>query len=167
MVNAWMNDDDLYIKFGLSEGVSTNGGQILDSGPYRCVELDLDYTDFASSATIVNDVVTIPDGARIDRVQIVTVTAFDSAGDAFVFNVGLVKADDRTTAIDADGLVAALPQASVDAAGETQEIIIGHTYVGLLIGTTLTDTGLICVDYDTAAPTAGAMKLRIFYYMTE
>lgn len=166
MAETWYNSDGLYIKYGLTEGATSKGGQILDNGfPYRIVELNLSYSDFTSGSNIVHDTVVIPKYARVDKVEIVTTTAFDSAADAFVANVGLIRTD-RTTTYDADGLVAVLPQASMDPAGDWATVDVNHTYKGALIGTTLAYNGLVVVDYDTAAPTVGACKMRIYYYMT-
>lgn len=169
MVNAWMNNDGLYIKYGLSEGVTANGGQILDRGPYRMVELTLTGTAIVSSsasgAGIVHDTVVIPKNARIDKVEVVATTLMDSAGGNAVLNIGLIKLD-RTTEIDFDGLVAALPEASMDPAGDYQTIDVNHAKKGALIGTTTAFKGLLTADYDTEAFTAGVIKVRVFYYRT-
>jgi hypothetical protein len=106
--------------------------------------------------------VTLPKNAFIDRVEIITTEAWDSASDNFVLNLGVIRLD-RTSSGVAQGLVAALPQASMDPAGEYQDIKIGHTYVGSLIGTVLTNPVLITGDYDTGAPTAGKSKVRVIY----
>lgn len=163
----WNNVDGLLIQYGPDEVAVAKAGEVLQGrGDLHEIEIDLDYTMVASAtATIVNDTVTIPKNAWVERVQVVTLTAWDSAADNFVLNLGTIRATDRTTAIDADGLIAALPQASMDPAGEVQEIIIGHTYVGADVGTVVSDTypGLICADYDTGAPTAGRSTIRIFY----
>lgn len=166
MANTWLNNDGLYIKYGTTEGATSKGGQILDAGPYRIVEIPISYTDVASaSQTIIHDTIVIPKYARVDFVDFVTTTAWDSAADNFVFNVGLVKTD-RSTAYDVDAFIAALPQASMDPAGDFQRIDVNHTYKGSSLGTTMTENAYIAVDYDTGAPTAGAGKLRIYYFMT-
>lgn len=166
MADTWMNGDNLYIKFGTKEGTVAKGGQILaGGGTYRTVEFDLSYSDLAATAGIMHDTITIPKNARIDKVEVVTKTAFDSAADAFVFNLGLIKASDRSTEVDFDGLVAALPQASMDPAGDYASIDVNHTYKGALIGTTTAYKSLITADYDTAAPTIGVARIRIMFYM--
>lgn len=162
MPTSWLNADKLYIKFGNDKGTAANGGAYSIDGAYNVIDLKLTGTSIASAQTIVNDVVFLPEGARIDRVQIVCETAWDSAADNTVLNIGLMKVADRLV-YDADGLVAAIPQASMDAAGEVQEVIIGHTYVGSAIGTTLTEPCYITADYDTAAATAGVIRVRVYY----
>lgn len=159
----WFNSDELLIKYGPDEVTPGKAGEVLQgNGDEHVVELDVVYTDFAASPAIIDDNVVIPSGVFLQRVEIITTTAFESAGDAFVFNVGLQDLD-RSTEIDYNGLVAALPQSAVDAAGEYADIKIGHTYVGADIGTLTTAPGYITIDYDTAAPTAGAAKIRIVY----
>lgn len=164
---AWTNSDGLRLKFGTEEGTVGVGGEFRTNTSLREIEFDLDYSVFASAtagANIVMDNVAVPNGARIERVQVVTETAFDSSGDGFIFNMGLVD-QDRSTELDFDGLIATCAQSRVDTAGEILEIIVGDSDAGALIGTTLTNTGLVVVDYDTAAPTVGRAVIRIFYYI--
>ena len=52
---------------------------------------------------------------------------------------------------------------AIDTAGETNVIRKGSTGAGALIGTTLTNAGLLVADYDTAAFTAGEVVVRIRY----
>ena len=163
-MGTWTNNDGLYIKFGTTEATVGTAGELKEYGPLRVVEVEIDYTMLATAAAVMSDTVMIPNGARIERIQVVTETAWDSAGDAFVMNLGLID-QDRTTELDYNGFIAALPQASMDPAGEINEVIIGHTYVGALVGTTLSNTGLITADWDTAAPTVGKSVFRIYYYI--
>lgn len=170
MANTWMNSDNLYIKFGTAEGTVAAGGQILDTGPYRMVEIPVTGTAIvanpASGAGIVHDTVVIPKNARIDKVEVVATTLMNSAGNGAVLNVGLVKASDRSTEVDYDGLVAALAETSMDPAGDYQTIDVNHAKAGALLGTTTAFKSLVSVDYDTEAFTSGAIKIRIYYYMT-
>lgn len=167
MANTWMNGDNLYIKFGTAEGTVAVGGQYLqDTGAYRIVELTLTGTSLTTGAAIVHDTITIPKNARIDKVEVVATTLMDSSGNGAKLNVGLIKASDRTTEVDYDGLVAALPEASMDPAGDYQTIDVNHSYKGALIGTTTAYKSLITADWDTEAFTAGVAKVRIFYYYT-
>lgn len=168
MADTWLNGDLLYIKFGLKEGTVAVGGQLLDHGSYRNVELTVTGTALASAggaSAIIHDTVVIPANARIDKVEVVTVTAFDSSADAFTFDLGLIKQSDRATEVDYNGLVAALPQASMDPAGDYQTVDVNHTYKGALIGTTTAYKSLVTANYNTAVPTVGVAKVRIFYYM--
>lgn len=161
MVQAWFNPDKLYLKYGPDKATSNKTGEYDYDGPTHYVETVIDLSTLTASPTIISDVYTFPKNARIEKVTVVTQTAATGAG--AVLNVGLVQSADRTTAIDADGFVAALPLASMDAAGETTVLVVGSTYAGTSIGTTNATVGLITADYDTAAFTAGQVKVRIEY----
>lgn len=168
-MGTWTNNDGLFIKFGADEGRNyTSYGfaaehSVMADGEHQ-VEITLNpLTALGTGSNIVSDTVTIPNGARITRVVVVTETAATSGG-AAALNVGLID-QDRSTALDADGLVAALALTAIDAAGETTSLTVGATSAGALIGTTLSNTGLIVADYDTAAYTAGKVKVRVYYYI--
>lgn len=163
-MGTWTNSDGLYIKYGPDEVTATKGGEYMTGGVAgeHVIELDIDYTMLGTAAAVLADNVVIPKNAFIDRVEIITTTAWDSASDNFVLNLGTVRLD-RSTSATAQGLVAALPQASMDPAGEYQDIKIGHTYVGSQIGAVTSNPLLITGDYDTGAPTAGKSKVRIIY----
>lgn len=182
MATYWHNSDQLLVKFGRQEG--TVGGitgigfcseyEVPGESGRRCTEVVLNTmtaipSSAASGAGIVSDTVTIPNGARIEAVEVIAFTAVDSAADNTVINLGLVD-QDRSTEIDYNGLLAAIPQASMDPAGETHyydsvaDAYGGTYYGGALIGTTLTNTGYLSVDYDTAVPTAGIVKIRVYWF---
>lgn len=167
MAITWTNADGLKVRLGKDEATAGQGGEYnITQGPYHMTELYVDYTDFGSSAAVVDDDVMIPAGARIDRVDFVTETAFDSSGDGFTMNIGLAQQSATTGAyseLDYDGLVVTSAQSQEDAAGETTSFVIGHGDVGALVGTTLSANGYPTVDYDTAAPTVGAGIIRIFW----
>ena len=161
---AWVNNDGLVVLFDKEEATDSLAGELPASGAYRTVQVVIpDLTTLGTASTLLDDFTSIPDGARIAKVTVITDTAVTSGG-AAVLNIGLLKLD-RSTAIDADGLVAALPIASFNAAGETVELTAGVTYGGALLGTTITDAGLLYADYDTAAFTAGAIRVLIDFYI--
>jgi hypothetical protein len=161
---AWVNNDGLVVLFDKEEATDAKAGELPSSGAYRTVQVVIpDLTVLGTASTLLDDFVSIPDNARIAKVTVITDTAVTSGGSA-VLNIGLLKLD-RSTAIDADGLVAALPIASFNAAGETVALTAGVTYGGALLGTTITDAGLLYADYDTAAFTAGAIRVLIDFYI--
>lgn len=162
-MGTWLNDDGLYLKFGTTKTTAEVGGEYRTNGELREIEVTIDLTDLTSSAAIVSDTTFFPNGARIEEVEIVTQTAATSAGSA-TLDIGLIQTD-RSTAIDADGLVAALAKTAVDAAGEKNVIRVGSTGAGALIGTTTANVGYITANYGTAAFTAGVIRVRIRYYM--
>ena len=106
----------------------------------------------------------VPKGAFIEKVELVVTDAATSANSP-TLDFGLIKASDRTTELDDDGPVAALALTSIDADGDVVEFIQGDTSHGALIGTTLTENGLLCVsvNLDTTGFTAGAAKVRVYY----
>jgi hypothetical protein len=160
-MGTWMNSDGLYIKFGTDEADHGVAGEYSTLGPQRMVEAKLTLTEAALTAAIVDDNVWLPAGARIEKVEVIAETAATSGG-AAVLNVGLQR-QDRSTELDYDGLVAALALTAINAAGETNSLTPGSTGAGALIGTTLANAGYLTFDYDTAAFTAGVMKVRVYW----
>ena len=161
-MTIWTNADGLRVKFARDMVVSGQGGEYATSGPQRLTEVTVDYTDIGSSSAVVDEHIFVPAGARIEKVEFVTETAFTSGGSA-TLDIGLVRTSDYSTAIDADGLVAAAALSTINAAGETNTYIIGATGVGALVGTTLANEGSVVVNYGTAAFTAGKGRLVIEY----
>ncbi len=171
---SWFNADGLLVKFGQEPGVSGstwgNAAEYMDvTDGLHVVEVILNpMTALLTTPSIISDTVTIPSGARIESVTTITATAATSGG-AAALNVGLID-QDRTTAFDADGFVAAAALTTIDLAGETTAYTTASGAGGALIGTTLTNTGLIVADYDTAVYTAGSIIVRIKYrfpYVTQ
>lgn len=160
---AWNNPTGPYQKYGTEKTVPNTWGEFKEFGRLCTVEGTLDLTTLATGSTILSDVTYFPKGARIEEVEIVVQTAATSGG-AAALNLGLVRTD-RTTAYDADGFVAALALTALDAAGEKTVLRVGSTSAGAFIGTTLANVGLLVADYDTAAYTAGVLKVRIRYYV--
>ena len=164
-MGTWHNDDGLYIKFGITEGTAGKGGAYKMDGPYNVIELKITGTDLTSTAAIVSDVVWVPDNSRVDKVEVLAETLMNSAGNGATLDIGLI-AKDRSTAVGGgdDGLVAGLVEASMDPAGDWQEVVIGHTYVGADIGTTITaGPAYITANYNTEAFTAGVIRVRVFF----
>lgn len=162
MPTNWTNNDGLYVRFGTNEATVGNAGQYSTMGPLQCVEVKFNATSLGTGSTILSDTVTIPSGSRIEKVEVYAQTACTSGGSA-ALNVGLID-QDRSTTFDADGLVAALALTALDAAHELTTLIVGGSGAGALIGTTLSNTGLLVADYDTAAYTAGVIVVRVYYY---
>lgn len=161
-MGTWMNNDGLYIKYGTDEATAGKAGAYgdVESGQH-VVEANITLTGLGTSAAIVDDNVFIPAGVFITRVEIVATTAATSGGSA-VLNLGLQRRD-RSTELDYDGFVAAAPVADFGAAGNTVAYTQGSDEHGALIGTTLANSGYLTADYDTAAFTAGVLKVRIFF----
>lgn len=161
----WINSDGLRVRLGTTEAEVTRGGELPGAGEFRSTTFNITLTNLGSSSALVPDTtgILIPSGARIHDVTVVNLTAATSGGSA-TLNLGLVD-QDTTTAIDIDGLLVAAPLADWNAAGETKVYTIGVTGVGALVGTTLSNTGYLVADYDTAAFTAGELRVTIRYFV--
>lgn len=158
---AYLDNAGLYRKYGTEKTVTNNVGEYKTFGALREVELKIDLTTLTQTETIQSDVLTLPAGVRIQEIEIVTHTA---AATGVAIDLGLIRTD-RTTELDYDGLLAAFPTASMNAAGEKTIITDNTTYDGALVGTTLANIGYITCSATTAtAFTAGVIYVRIRYY---
>lgn len=170
-MGSWLNNDGLYIEFGPDEVVVVDGGEYKAYGALHEVEIDIDLTDLATATeSILSDTITIPNGARIERVRFSVETGATSGGSA-TLDFGLID-QDRTTELDYNGFVAALAVADISDTGAVIEFVSGtdsvpdgHAGVGALVGTTLSNTGLLTAGANTAVFTAGVIKARIYWYM--
>tara|TARA_R110000803_G_scaffold117369_1_gene185917 strand:- start:217 stop:705 length:489 start_codon:yes stop_codon:yes gene_type:complete len=160
---SWTNSDGLYVRFGTEKAEVAAGGSFASNTGSTVLEIDLVFGDFLTAASVVDYNQTIPSGAFIEKIEIMTTTA--CVGSTCVVNVGLIRKD-LTTELDYNGLIAALPITSFNAAGETVTVENGHAQVGALVGTATANAGIVTVDWDTAAMTAGAVTMRIFYHST-
>lgn len=161
---AWINSDGLRVMLGSEEATAVLAGEYSKMDMEHEVELTLTLTALGTAAArFGSETLMIPKGARISRVVVLTTTTATSAGSA-VLNVGLQR-HDRSTELDYDGLLAAAPLADYNLVGETKEYTIGVTGVGALVGTTLANSGYITADYDTAAYTAGVVRIKIYYFI--
>lgn len=162
--NVWTNADGLFVKFGAEEGAVGKVGSYEDTwGQLLAMTLHIDYTDIAASPAIMDYTTVLPAGSRVYKVEVLCETA--ATGTNAVLNVGLIQMD-GSTELDYNGLIAAVPLTSIDAAGEQYDAILAATYAGALIGTTTSVDGFFTADYDTAAFTAGKWVVTVWYYKT-
>lgn len=161
----WTNNDGLIIRLGTTEAEVTRGGEVLSYGPDRTWEFVIDLANLGSASALLEDTqdVLLPAGLNITEIEIIAEVAGTSGGSA-TLNLGLIRQDQSTT-YSAAGLVSALALTSFDAIGETTVIRVGSTGAGALVGTTLANTGYLVADYDTAAFTAGRLRVRIKGYV--
>ena len=159
-MGSYTNLDALHLKYGPDKATATKAGEYVTTGALREIEVRIDLTTLTEVEVIQSDALFFPK-MRIEEVEVVTHTA---AVTGTAVDIGLVRTD-RTTAIDADGFVAALITASMNAAGEKNVLRIGSTSVGALVGTTTTNPGYITASRtDSTAFTAGVIYVRIRYY---
>lgn len=175
----WLNNDGLLVKFGLDEADQPKGGNLspeLDTyvSEFTIAAADTAFTSAkilgeASTATDGSNGVYIPKGATILEVQTLTTATFTSTGtiNSAEFELGLVKAVDRTTELDYDGLLTtAFVGTAFKTLGMQNKITTGSTGAGALLGTKLTDTGVITVmntGNGTNPLAAGSIRVRVLY----
>lgn len=178
-MGTFLNDDNLYQKYGRSEGSSlVQAGTYCQYGNSNYAEINLDLTLLTEVEQIINDVFVIPDNCLIEKVMVKTLVA---AATGTAIDVGLVHtsrdtADAEFTA-DPDGLLAAADTAGMDTVGQTvwffesgtenTAVVLGTGTAaqgGDLIGDLTTAPCLITASRtDSTAFTAGKIVLGIWY----
>lgn len=163
-MSEWVNSDGLRVRLGNTEAEVTRGGELPPANEMRKWEFNITLATLGSASALVADTTGIlfPAGLFVNKVTIINETL--ATGTNAVMNLGLVR-QDTTTTYDVDAFTAAIPLASMDAVGETVELVLGSTYAGSAIGTVLTYTGYLVADYDTAAFTAGEIRVIIEGYV--
>jgi hypothetical protein len=176
---SWTNADGLYVKFGSEEAIVARGGEQQSFDGRHIIEFYIDYTDaLSATAAVLGDAsgnttgagafgVVIPKNLLIEEVQVYAETAFTSSGTVGSADLtfGTVRATDRSTAIDVDGL-STIAGSVIDALGETTVLRKGGTGAGALIGTNASATydGVIVVANTAHAShpfTAGRARVRV------
>lgn len=163
----WVNSDGLLVKFATDEARATRGGQYMVTADGRhCVSVIIDLATLPTAASgneqIVADNVFIPNRAFIEQVDVLVVEEPVTSGSPNL-DLGLVD-QDRSTEIDFNGLIAAGDgwETGTDL-GTLFPYTKGTTEAGALIGTQITNTGLITASADTADWTDGTIVVRIYY----
>lgn len=159
------NSDGLYWRYGVNEGTAQITGEYKTYGPRRMVEVTIDLDSLPTVASgneqIQSDTVTIPSGALIEEVELVATE--ETAGTNANIDIGLVD-QDRSTEIDFNGLITAGDDFNGGTdLGKVYRYVVGTTDAGALIGTKLTNTGLITASADTADFTSGVLKCRVYF----
>lgn len=159
------NADGLRQYFGTAEGKVTRGGEVDFDGRHMTrVVIDLTTLNVYSGSDemIVADNVAIPAGALIEQVDVLVLK--ETAGVNANLDLGFVKASDRSTEIDFNGLLAAADafNGGTDL-GTLTTYVVGTTEAGALIGTRLAYTGLVTASADTADFSAGIIEVRIYW----
>jgi hypothetical protein len=166
--NEWLNNDGLLVRFGTERARPARVGEFssLFNGQH-VIELHIDLaalsvlSPFASDIDVIlDDTVTIPKGALLEKIELIVMEASAGAG---TLDLGLYD-QDRTTVIDQDGLLAASTTGWAGAViGTTVVYTRATAEAGALMGTVLTNTGLITAQVDAAAFTNGSIKIRIYF----
>lgn len=155
-----------YQKFGTAQARATRVGEYMDTASGRhCVEATIALATLPTVAStntqIIDDSVTIPNGAFIEQIEVLVTK--ETAGASATFNLGLVN-QDRSTVISATGFLSAAAafNAGTDL-GKLTTYTLGTTGAGAFVGAKITTTGLLLASASTADFTAGVIKVRIYY----
>lgn len=178
---SWTNSDGLYVKFGTEEAASQRGAEhgIPDQGRH-VIEFTIDWKDcLSATAAILGSVATVanpqtgsfgvlvPAGFIPEFMETTATTAWTSSGTIGTadLEIGLKKASDRSTALNADAFTTTSFVGSVfDATNENVLVKVGATGAGDQYGIAVTENGLITVRNSGHAShpyTAGVLKCRL------
>lgn len=161
---VWHNDDGLVVRFGTERATKAKVAEYTTDGPRRFIEILLNQNTISVDAdgeTIVSEEVKLPNGAHIEEVEIVTTEDWDSSGDGFIFDLGLIDVD-RSSNNDVDDLIDAATQTEMNTGGSN---VAG--WVGAAVGATLTKNQLLLMEVTVADSTAGESVVRVYYHFPE
>lgn len=159
------NADGLVVAYGINEATVTRAGEYRTNATRRQTEVIVDLSTLPTVASgnkqIVSETSLIPNGAFIEQIDVFVTK--ETAGTNANLDLGLVD-QDTSTEIDFNGLLAAADafNGGTDL-GSLTTYVLGTTEVGALVGTRLTNTGLITANAETADFTAGILKVTIFW----
>ena len=155
---SWTNADGLTVLMHGEQGeVKDNGSTTESMTQTLIVDIDDATAVPASAATPAANDAFIPAGSYVKNAYLVIETAFTSAG-AATLTIGTYNA--AGTAIDADGIDAAIALTAIDAAGDV--VVCDGAQVGGVV-TVGSANAYVKVNYGTAAFTAGKAKLYVEY----
>lgn len=167
-----LNDNE-YVSDGLLQRFGANEAQVTRGGTYAAVEggrhiaqVSIGLADLPTAASgdeqILADNVIIPAGAFIEKVEVL-VTKEPTTSGAPNLDLGLVRLD-RSTELDFNGLLAAAD--AFETGTDLGTLVVYDTTTtesGALVGTKLTNAGLLTASADTADWTAGVLQVRVYY----
>lgn len=163
-MGIWINNDGLRVKLGVDEAKVSRGGEIGEEGSYRQIEQNVKLVNLTTTGVIQNFGITLAKGVIVDSVEVVSEVA--ATGTGATLDIGLIR-QDFTTAYDDDGLVAAQVLSTLSTAGTSTVSSVGTTYAGALLGVPLANTGYLVFSYNTAAFTAGEIKVVVKFHVPQ
>lgn len=154
-MTTWTNSDGLEVRFGTAQAAVSDGGAPSQAGESNKMIFEVDLADLATGVTDFSEAngLTFGKGDIVVGATVDVLTAATSGGSA-ALNIGL-EAKGTAGTDDPDGIDAAVALTAIDAKGE--RVVCD----GALIGTALDDDYDLTMDYDTAAFTAGRIRLTI------
>lgn len=164
--DVYTNADGVRIFEPGSARTVTRGGEVYDGSKHVTkvvIALASLPTVASGNKQIVAENVTIPNGAFIEEVEVLVIKEPTDASGTANLDVGLVD-QDRSTEIDFNGLLAAADafNSGTDLGRKTL-YNLGTTEVGALVGTKITNTGLITANAETADFTGGVIEVRVVW----
>ena len=156
---VWVNPDGLVVRFPGDDRI-VHGGEYPGAGTLREIEVEFDFADIGTTATLLDYNIIVPSNSRIQEVILIAETAATAATS---FDFGLVRLD-ATTELDHDGLINDVPLANLNVNGEQNAFTAGSTNAGALLGTTTTRAGLLSATR-TGAAGVGHGVLKVFIYV--
>lgn len=164
-MSTWFNEDGLFIRYGQKEVEAQKTGVFgtAADGGTHVVEAKIDLADLTTTHAIIDEGVYIPKHFILERVEIVTEVAATSGGSA-TLTIGVRRNSDRTTDVEAAGVVSALALASMDAVGETTVLRQGVTSAGTRVGAVVSADHVtkLVARANTAVFTAGRITVRLY-----
>jgi hypothetical protein len=162
----WDNSDGLRVRNPLAARTVTRGGEVYDGAKHKTwvtIALASLPTVASGNKQIVAENVLIPSGAFIEEVQVIVLKEPTDAAGAANLDVGLVD-QDRSTEIDFNGFLAAADafNAGTDL-GKKTVYNVGTTEVGALVGTKITNTGILTANAETADWTGGVVRVEVIW----
>jgi hypothetical protein len=165
---SYLNADGLLVKLPQGNQFVNRGGVHQSSDGKHMTECFIALASLPTAASgneqIVLENVVFPNGAFIEKVE-VFVTKEPTTSGSPNLDLGLVRVD-RSTELDFNGFLAAADawETGTDL-GTTTEYVKGTTEAGALVGTQLTQDGILTASADTADWTAGVVRVRIYWSM--
>lgn len=161
---VWTNADGLNVRLGHAAADPVRFSEYRTDGPERLLEIEM-FPEYlptvAQNSVRVSDSCSIPAGAFITYVEIVTTDAWDAGSGTL--NVGLVDKDGGTNILDVDGFVVAATVAEINAQVPKNT----HPADGDDIETVLSETAWVTWEVDTAAIVGGKSVIRIAYLIPD
>jgi hypothetical protein len=164
---VWTNADGLSIYYGADEAAIGNAGEYKTFDLNRVTEVEIDLTTLTETEEVITRTV-FPKGKVLWKVEVIT---DEVAATGAAIDVGFISRETSPTVNDPNGILAALPTASMSAVGETF-VATGDalaTYGGALIGTVVSAEDDVPLNITASrttstAFTTGHVKLRLYWY---
>lgn len=177
-MTIWHNADGLDVKFARDEAGKASGGEYNALDGRHVHEFIINASDVQSTTkSILGSLnggtlgVVLPKGLFIEKMETVALAAFTSSGTigSSTLEIGLIKASDRSTDYDVDGLTStSFVGSAFDTLGETTTFTAGvGTGVGSSIGTQLTEDVIVTVlnsQHASHPYDLGQMRVRVYGY---